>query len=188
LLPVQRVWRPLETQASDDLRADGEGCSGDESNIVRGTQRVTVTFYPTRAALMRSLFVSNTPSKTDRRNNASDIVGRAEVHTRAGECNVMEQEVGSSVCGGVLPLTTTCDSGKLMSVRRRSTIDHRSTADDGELLPDPPPPPHVPLYCPVCQSPRIKRMGQLDASTLACLCEACNAEFAVSPQRELRRR
>ena len=40
-----------------------------------------------------------------------------------------------------------------------------------------------PLYCPICQSPRIKVIARLRGG-IACCCEACNAELLLSPQSE----
>jgi alkanesulfonate monooxygenase SsuD/methylene tetrahydromethanopterin reductase-like flavin-dependent oxidoreductase (luciferase family) len=60
-------------------------------------------------------------------------------------------------------------------------------ANDDPLVPDPPTAPYVPLYWLICQSPRTRRLAAISAFTVGCVCEACNAEFALSPQREYRR-
>jgi hypothetical protein len=39
--------------------------------------------------------------------------------------------------------------------------------------------PFVVLYCPICQSPRVKRVAQL-AGSVVCCCEACDAEFTIN--------
>lgn len=46
--------------------------------------------------------------------------------------------------------------------------------------------PFVVLYCPVCQSPRIKRVAVL-AGSVVCSCAACDTEFTIdTPVSNLR--
>jgi hypothetical protein len=40
-------------------------------------------------------------------------------------------------------------------------------------------PPFTVLYCPLCQSPRIKRVALL-AGSVVCSCQACDAEFTIN--------
>jgi hypothetical protein len=38
-----------------------------------------------------------------------------------------------------------------------------------------------PLFCPSCQSPRIRRLARL-SDALVCCCDVCSTEFIVSPE------
>jgi hypothetical protein len=65
-------------------------------------------------------------------------------------------------------------------LRRHSSPQPRSSANES---PAERKPANLPLYCPLCQSPRIRRVAEM-AATLVCFCEECSAEFVITPQRE----
>jgi len=66
-------------------------------------------------------------------------------------------------------------------VKRRQTVtDRRATATDAAASERRE---SRQMYCPICQSPRIRRVARLTDMT-ACVCEACNAEFIITPVRD----